>query len=119
VERIKILKLGLIVGLLLSVIFIGGCVPPEGTEGGFDWTWIILLVLLFGMMYFLMIRPQRKRQKEHQQLMEELKRGDRVITAGGIYGVIESVSEDSIILKVESGATMRVARNSVSGKREG
>ncbi|GAI84809.1 unnamed protein product [marine sediment metagenome] len=71
------------------------------------------------MMYFLMIRPQRKRQKEHQQLIEELKRGDRVITAGGVYGVIETVSEDSVVIKVESGATMRVAKNSVALKREG
>jgi len=117
VERIRILKLGLIVGLLLSVVFIGGCVPA-GAEGEFSWTWIILLVLLFGMMYFLMIRPQRKRQKEHQQLMEELQRGDRVVTAGGIYGVIESISEDSVVIKVESGATMRVAKNSVALKRE-
>jgi len=118
VEKIRILKLGLIVGFLFSIVVIGGCFP-EGAEGGFSWTWIVFLALLFAMMYFLMIRPQRKRQKEHQQLMEELKRGDRVITAGGIYGVIESVSEDSIVLKVESGATMRVARNSVAGKREG
>ncbi|MBA7695468.1 hypothetical protein ES703_104096 [subsurface metagenome] len=62
---------------------------------------------------------QRKRQKEHQQLIEELKRGDRVITAGGVYGVIETVSEDSVVIKVESGATMRVAKNSVALKREG
>ena len=69
-------------------------------------------------MYLVLIRPQRKRQKEHQQLIEELKRGDRVITAGGIYGQIESVSDDSVVLKVESGATMRVARSSVTVKRE-
>jgi len=70
------------------------------------------------MFYFLMIRPQRKRQKEQQQMIEELKRGDRVVTAGGIYGVIETVSEDSVVIKVESGATMRVALGSVALKRE-
>jgi len=118
VGKIRIPKLGILVGLLVSVVFVGGCFPAEGTEGGDWWTWIVLLVLLFGMMYFLMIRPQRKRQKEHQQLMEELKRGDRVITAGGVYGVIETISDDSVVIKVESGATMRVARNSVAGKRE-
>mgnify|MGYP001146974059 CR=1 FL=1 len=117
-RKIRILRLGLIVGLLLCVVFVGGC-APEGGEDGTSMIYMIgLLVLLFGMMYFLMIRPQRKRQKEHQQMMEELKRGDRVITAGGIYGVIESISEDSVVLKVESGVTMRVARNSVAGKRE-
>ena len=50
--------------------------------------------------------------------MEELKRGDKVITAGGIFGVIETVSEDSVVIKVESGATMRVAKGSVALKRE-
>ena len=79
---------------------------------------ILFLVLIFGMMYFFSIRPQRRRQKEHQQLVEQLKRGDKVITAGGIYGVIESLSEDSMIIRVESGATMRVARGSVALKRE-
>jgi len=70
------------------------------------------------MMYFVLIRPQRKRQKEHQQLVEELRRGDKVITAGGIYGVIESTGEDSIVIKVESGTMLRVSRSSVALKRE-
>jgi len=115
----KALILGAAVALLASVILIGGClVPQEGDGGGFDPTFIIILVLMFAMFYFLMVRPQRKRQKEHQKLVEELKRGDRVITAGGIYGVIESTSEDSIVIRVESGATMRVARGSVALKQE-
>ena len=118
-EKNKVLNLGLIVGLLIALVFVGGCVPPEGgAEGGSGLTLIIILVLMFAMFYLLFIRPQRKRQKEHQDLMQELKRGDRVITAGGIYGVIESVSEDSVVIKVESGVTMRVARGSVAGKRE-
>ena len=116
----KMLNLGLIVGLLIGALFIGGCVPvsPEGSEGGFDWTIIIFLIVIFGLMYLVLIRPQRRRQKEHQQLVEELQKGDRVVTAGGIYGQIESVSEDSVVIKVESGVTMRVARNSVALKRE-
>jgi len=79
---------------------------------------IIFLVFIFGIFYFLMVRPQRKRQKEHQDLVGGLKRGDKVITAGGIYGVIETVSDDSVVMKVESGVTMRVAINSVALKRE-
>ena len=117
-KKTKILKLGFIVGLLTSVVFIGGCLPAEGEGGGFNPTIIIFLVLIFGLMYFVMIRPQRKRQKEHQHLIEELQKGDRVVTAGGIHGVIESISEDSVILKVESGATMRVTKGSVSLKQE-
>lgn len=114
----RILKSGLIVGLLITLlVFISGCVPEEG-DGGFDPTIIIFLILIFGVFYFLMIRPQRKRQKEHADLVQELQKGDKVITAGGIYGVIESISEESIVLKIESGATLRIARGSVTGRRE-
>ena len=115
-EKNKMLNLGLIAGLLISLVFVAGCVPT-GAEGGFDPSIIIILVLFIGMIYFLMIRPQRKRQKEHQELMQELRKGDRVVTAGGVYGQIENLSEDSVVLKVESGATMRVTRGSIAGKR--
>jgi preprotein translocase subunit YajC len=119
VKRNKMLILGLVVALLISVVSLGGCyTATDGEEATFDWTIIVFLVLIFAVFYFLMIRPQRKRQKEHQQMMEELKRGDRVVTAGGIYGVVESISEDSVVLKVESGATIRVSRNSVALKQE-
>ncbi len=115
----KILNLGLVAALVITLISLSGCVPGEQpAEGGFDYSIIIFLALIFGVFYFLMIRPQRKRQKEHQQLVEELTKGDKVITAGGIYGVIESTSDDNIVIKVESGATIRVSRGSVALKRE-
>jgi len=122
-NRNKKLSLALITGLLITALaLVGGCYPTqppaEGEGGGFDWTIIIFLVLIFAMFYFLMIRPQRKRQKEQRELMAGLQKGDKVITVGGVYGVIESVSEDSVVIKVESGATMRVARGSIAGKRE-
>jgi len=120
-NKSRVLTLALMAVLLITtLVFMAGCTLPatEGEEGGFDWTIIIFLVLIVAVFYFLLIRPQRKRQKQQQQLMEELKRGDKVITAGGIYGVIDSVSEDSIIIKVESGTTMRLAKSSVALKRE-
>ena len=114
------LKSGLIVGLLTSLlVFISSCAPGEEGEGGFGgFEIIIFLVLIFGVFYFLMIRPQRKRQKQHEEMVQELQRGDKVVTAGGIYGVLESLSEDSVVLKIESGATIRIARDSVIGRRE-
>ena len=114
------LKAGLISGLLVTLlVFIGGCVPAEAQQGSnSSWTIIIFLVVIFGLFYFVMIRPQRKRQKQHETMVRELQKGDKVITAGGIYGTIDSLSEDSIVIKVESGATLRVARGSVTGQRE-
>jgi len=78
---------------------------------------ILFLVLIFGMMYFLMIKPQRKRQKDQQELLERIRRGEKVVTSSGIYGQIESISEDTIVIKLESGATMRVAKGSVASEQ--
>jgi len=123
VQKNKVLVLGFIVMLLITLA-LSGCLPvqaPEGEaeEGGTSSTafLVIMLVLIFGMFYFLMIRPQRRRQKEHDQLMEDLKKGEDVVTVGGIYGKIESLSQESVILKLESGTTIRVARGSIAGKR--
>jgi len=82
------------------------------------WGMVIFLVAIFAVMYFLMIRPRQKQQKEHEEMTKEMRTGDRVIIAGGIYGQIESLGEDTAILKIESGATMKVARNSILGKQE-
>ena len=115
------LKYGLITSIMVTFLAaLSGCAPsPEGTEErGFDWTLIIFVVLLVAIFYFLIIRPQRRQQKRHQELMQELKRGDKVITTGGIYGVVESLSEDSVVLKIESGATIRIARTSIAGQRQ-
>jgi preprotein translocase subunit YajC len=79
---------------------------------------IIFLVVIFAGMYFLMIRPRQKQQKEHEEVMKELRAGDKVVIAGGIYGQIESLGEDTAILKIESGATMKVARSSILGKQD-
>jgi len=116
------LKLGSISGLLIALLaFAGGCIPAAGEEGeaaGFDWTIIVFLVVIFGLFYLLMVRPQRKRQKEHTTLVQELQKGDRVVTAGGIYGQIESIGDESVVLKIESGASIRVARSSIAGRQE-
>jgi len=82
------------------------------------WGMVIFLVAIFAIMYFLMIRPRQKQQKAQEEMMQELRAGDKVIIAGGIYGQIESLGEDTVILKIESGATMRIARSSILGKQE-
>ena len=82
------------------------------------WWMIIFLVAIFAVMYFLMIRPRQKQQKQREEMLQELRAGEKVIIAGGIYGQIERLGEDTVILKIESGATMKVARSSILGKEE-
>ena len=74
---------------------------------------VIIMGLFFLMIYFLMIKPMRQRERRHDYLVDSLERGDSVITAGGMYGTIESINENSVILKVESGATVRVTKGAV------
>jgi preprotein translocase subunit YajC len=129
----RIWKIGIIAGLLIAALALsGGCLATAAPAGSgnttgtgsepstFDsiWPMAIFLVVIFAMFYFVMIRPQRKRQKEQQSMMQGLQKGDRVITAGGIYGTIESVGEDNVVIKVESGTTMRVNKGSVSVRRD-
>jgi preprotein translocase subunit YajC len=77
---------------------------------------VVFLVVIIVLFYFFMIRPQRRRQKEHLDFLNQMRSGDRVVTSGGIYGIVESVDQNSVILKVESGATMRVAKSAIVGR---
>ena len=123
----KTITLGILGLMLTAILALAGCYPaanttssgttPASDNGMSNWYLIIFLVVIFGLMYLLMIRPQRNRQKQLQKLVEELKRGDEVITTAGIYGVIESIEETSFVLKLEDGAKMRVIKSSVAGKR--
>lgn len=115
-KKRRILNLVLIVGMLLTLVSVGGCVPSGEGGGASVLPLLVILGLIFVMFYFFMIRPMRNREKQHDQMVEDLQRGDTVITAGGIYGQVESISEDTVVLKVESGATIRVSKGGVVQK---
>jgi preprotein translocase subunit YajC len=98
--------LWLIFSLVGCLVLVSGCAAPteqQAAQGGWSSNiiMIVFVILIIAMMYFVMIRPQRKRAKERQEFATLLKRGDKVITGAGIYGEIESVTEDSAVLKLE------------------
>lgn len=93
----------------------GGCAPGgEGGQGGMG-SMLVPLLLMFAVFYFLLIRPQQKRQKEHQRMVSELKKGDKVITSGGIHGVISAVKDQTITVKVADNVKLEISRGNVSG----
>ncbi|MDD4923604.1 MAG: preprotein translocase subunit YajC [Dehalococcoidales bacterium] len=103
---------------IISLGMLSSCVPATGESNSSSTIYMILfMVVLFGIFYFLIIRPQGKRQKEHQNLLSNLQVGDRIITIGGIYGRIESIREDSYIIKVESGELLRMTKSAIAGKQ--
>ncbi|MBN2238945.1 MAG: preprotein translocase subunit YajC [Dehalococcoidales bacterium] len=79
---------------------------------------IILAALFLGVSYFFGIRPLRQREKQHDKMVLELEVGDNVITAGGMYGKVDAIYDDTVILEVESGARIRVTKGGIV-KREG
>jgi len=74
---------------------------------------IIMMVVLFGLMYFMMIRPQMKRQKEHRALIAGLAKGDEVVTNGGIAGRVEEVGETFITVEIATNVKVKVQKGAV------
>jgi preprotein translocase subunit YajC len=68
------------------------------------------LILMFAAMYFLLIAPQRKKQKAHEKMMSELQAGDEVITTGGVYGTITSVKDDRFVVRVSEGQKLEISK---------
>lgn len=85
--------------------------PPQGAEGqGSGLIGFLPLILIFVIFYFLLIRPQQKRAKDHKTMLESLKKGDKVITSGGVYGVIEEVRTNSLTLKIAENVRIKVGK---------
>ena len=72
-----------------------------------------MIIALFAIMWLFMIRPQRKQQKELEKFRSELKKGDKVITAGGIYGTIGEIEEKTVLLKIDGDVKIRVDKSSI------
>jgi preprotein translocase subunit YajC len=84
----------------------------QGQQGGYEG--IIMLVAMFAIFYFLLIRPQQKRAKQHKELVTNLQAGDQVVTAGGIHGKIASVEDTTITVEVATGVKVKLNRSSIT-----
>lgn len=79
-----------------------------------NWSFPIMMVLMFGILYFFMIRPQQKKAKDQKKFTEEIKKGDYVVTIGGVHGRIAEVEDDTFIVEVERGARIKFSKSAVS-----
>ena len=107
--------------ILLNIAFAmssGGAQAAEQSGGGMMGG-LITLGLIFLVFYFLLIRPQQTQQKNLQQMRKDLRNGDRVMTSGGLFGIIESISPESVMLKVADKVKIEVAKSAIAGLREG
>ena len=85
----------------------------QSAGGGYSF-WIMIIAMI-AIMYFFMWRPESKRRKQMENFRKGLKKGDKIITAGGIYGVVKEVQETSLLIEVDSNVTLRIDKNMVVG----
>ena len=93
---------------LMTVFFLQA--PAAGPDGSMMW---IMLIAMFAIMYFFMIRPQNKKQKEIANFRKSLQVNQKVITAGGIHGVIKEINDDHIVLEIASNVKIKIDKNSI------
>jgi preprotein translocase subunit YajC len=94
-----------------------GSAGQQGSGGGMEG--IVMLLIMFGIFYLLLIRPQQKRAKQHKELVESLKAGDEVVTAGGIHGKVIAVQDDVLTLEIATGVKIKLNRSSILTTKSG
>lgn len=94
-----------------------GSTAPGAAPTGSMFTQLLPLIFIIVIFYFLLIRPQQQKQKTQRELLSSLKKGDQVVTIGGIYGTIVQVSDDEVTLEVSKGVNLRFAKSAVSTKK--
>jgi len=99
---------------MLSIAYAMGEMPQA--QGGAQQTWgpMLMMGLIFVIFYFLLIKPQQKKQQEHLQMVKGLKKNDEVMTSGGIHGTIVNVKDNSVTLRVDDNCRLEIQKNAIS-----
>lgn len=93
--------------------------PPPGGEGGGGSALMgfLPLIIIFVIFYFLLIRPQQKKAKEHKDMLASIKKGDKVVTSGGIYGLVEDVGQNTVTLKIAENVRVKFGKAYIAALR--
>ena len=87
---------------------------PDASQGGSGgWSMILMMVLLFAILYFFIMYPQQKKQKKINNFRNSLQKGDKVMTAGGIYGRIREIKDNYVMLEIDNNVTIKIDKNSI------
>ena len=92
-----------------------GGASGAGAQGN-GWNGLFMMGAIVVLFYFMLIRPQQKKAKEHRAMIDALKKGDKIISSGGLHGVISGVSDDAITMEIAPKVRVKISRGSVAGK---
>ena len=90
--------------------------PPSGQSGEFGLMDVLPMILIFVAFYFLLIAPQRKKQKQHDKMIKSLEKGARIKTVGGMFGTITGVKDDCFVIRIAENVKVEISREAVSAK---
>lgn len=120
-DRIRLItRLAFFMTLALASEAAAMAPPAQGSGGGQSALGAFLpIIIIFILFYFLLIRPQQKRQKEIQEMLANIKKGDKVVTTGGIYGLVEQVGDKTVVLKVAENTRIKFGKAYIAAVRSG
>jgi len=102
--------------MFATIAYAMGAVPQqEGAAAPNPLISLMPLILMFVIFYFLLIRPQQKKQKDHKKMLSELQKNDQVVTSGGIYGTIVNIKDNTYVIRVDDNVKIEVLKSAVSG----
>lgn len=102
---------------LVAEVYANGHVPQGGGQAsgaGEIFMSLLPLILIFAVFYLLLIRPQQKKARQHREMIESIRRGDKVITSGGIYGVVENVGNNTVVLKISENVKIKFGKGHIA-----
>lgn len=100
--------------MISTILFLAQQQAGQAQSGGLWYMQLLPFAFIFIIFYFLLIRPQQKRQKEHQKLLSDLKTGDKVITTSGIHGLIANVKDTTFLVKIADNVKIEVDKNAIA-----
>ncbi|MBE9542332.1 MAG: preprotein translocase subunit YajC [Proteobacteria bacterium] len=100
---------------MFNLVYAMGTGGTGGGTGGGGLGAFLPLIIIFAIFYFLLIRPQQKKSKQHKQLLTDLKKGDKVVSSGGLHGVITGLSDDVVTVEISPKVRVKITRGSIAG----
>jgi len=95
--------------------FLAYAMGTGGASEGGGFGAFVPIILMFAIFYFLLIRPQQKKAKQHRELLSALRKGDRVVSSGGLHGVVTGLTDDMVTMEIAPKVRVKVSRGSISG----
>ena len=103
----------------MRILYIIAMQPQGGTGGGSVWSALVPILLVFLIFYFMILRPQQKKQKDREKLLSSVQKGDKIVTVGGLHGTVIGLEEKTVLVQVADDVKVKLERSAISAINRG